>query len=92
MKGKNWNNLIKVLKMVKTIEEESVMASSYLVKDLGLDSIGIVDFWFEMRNEFLVEANLNDFYRHIRSHDRGEFYNDFNLQELTDYLKINLDE
>lgn len=88
----NWTMILNCLLLVKSLKVENVSRLSYVTRDLGLDSIGVVDFWFELKNEFSFDSSLNDFYKILRMKPRGELYNDFNLQELCDYLKINLNE
>ena len=85
---KDWRVLIDALSQVKSIDPSKVQLGSFVGKDLGLDSIGIVDLWFEIRGLTKHDDNLNAFYRHIRSQPQRKEYNDFTIQELAEYLKL----
>ena len=39
----------KSIQEVKTIDEGQIKLSSYVGQDIGLDSIGVVDLWFEIK-------------------------------------------
>jgi acyl carrier protein len=84
----SWKVLLEALNNVKTIDADKVELNSYVSRDLGIDSIGVVDLWFEIKNLIKQEGNLNAFYKHIRSNPNREFYNDFTIKELADYLKL----
>lgn len=89
-KQSNWTVVVEAILLVKSIEPEQVKLDSYIGNDLGIDSIGVVDLWFELKKLIKTEAKLNNFYKHIRSNAKREFYNDFTVRELAEYLKLKI--
>lgn len=84
----DWKVIIQAIEQVKKIDKNKINLDSYVTKDLGIDSIGIVDLWFEIKNIIKQEGNLTAFYKHIRSNPDRDFYNDFTIRELAEFLKL----
>lgn len=89
-KQSNWTVVVEAILLVKSIEPEQVRLDSYIGNDLGIDSIGVVDLWFELKKLIKNDSKLNSFYKHIRADTQREFYNDFTVRELAEYLKLKI--
>lgn len=84
----DWQVIADAVLLIKSIEPERIKPDCYVGRDLGIDSIGVVDLWFELKKLTRTDSNLNQFYKHIRSDTNREFYNDFTIRELADYLRL----
>ena len=57
-----WNKVKRIIhSFCKDVEEKTIKPSSYLIKDLGLDSISIMAIILKIEKEFNIEINGQDF-------------------------------
>ncbi len=75
--------VVEIVKGKKITEKDFHL---YIGKDLKFDSIGVVDFWFEIKKEIKHKESINDFFNYLKSTRGVEEGNDFKLSEFAEYF------
>ncbi len=81
-----YNAITEVICEVKSIKKSTINPELYLSKDLGFDSIAIVDLWFELKKLLNHKFEASAFFTHLRSQSGSTIKNDFQIQSLIEYL------
>jgi acyl carrier protein len=78
--------LKRIILMVRpTIKPEEIKSDSKLVSDLGLESIDIIDIFFEIGEEVGVDLDLNEIAEKIGGTE-GRRFNDIQIMDIISYI------
>ena len=80
----------KSIQDVKTVDEKNIQLNSYVGQDIGLDSIGVVDLWFEIKKNSKHPFDINDFFEFIKKQNLKNLKNDFKIEVVFDYIKLKM--
>lgn len=82
------NYIIAAIIKIKTIDKNKIQMTSYVGTDLGLDSIAVVDFWFELREDMKHNLEISAFFESVRSQSKKT--NDFTVESIVQFLEKNI--
>ncbi len=78
--------IVEAMKVIKGKLPDNVTPEMYLVKDLGFESIDLVDLSFEVESRLNKSFELNEFVRFVSSKDDA-IYHDFTIKMMIDYIE-----
>jgi hypothetical protein len=78
--------IIKAFEIVKGKKIQDTDFNKYVGKDFRLDSIAVVDLWFEIKKVAIHKKSINDFFNYLRNSRAEDLGNDFTLDELKNFF------
>ena len=80
------DKIIRAFELVKGKKIEESDFNKHVGKDFRLDSIAVVDLWFEIKKSATHKISINDFFNYLRTSRAENFGNDFTLNELKNFF------